>query len=96
MVFDRDWLVENVDGLGLKEASHFLRNTGVFGHAILDRHVLKNLVKMGVISEIPKSLGRKNYLVIEEKFKRYAAESGFSVEELDLLFWSDETGFVFK
>jgi N-glycosylase/DNA lyase len=96
LVFDRDWLVANVDGLGLKEASHFLRNVGVFGYAILDRHVLKNLVKLGVISEVPGSLNRKRYLEIEEKFRAFADESGLSIEELDLLFWSSETGFVFK
>ncbi|HHF09726.1 MAG TPA: DNA lyase, partial [Methanomicrobia archaeon] len=40
----REWLVQNVRGMGYKEASHFLRNIG-FGEelAILDRHILKNL-----------------------------------------------------
>ena len=91
----REWIVNNVKGLGYKEASHFLRNIGVFGFAILDRHVLKNLVAEGVISEIP-SLTRKNYLLIESKFKNYAESKDLSVEELDLLFWSKETGQVFK
>ncbi|HPA62620.1 MAG TPA: DNA lyase, partial [Spirochaetota bacterium] len=38
----REWLVNNIKGIGYKEASHFLRNTG-FGDeiAILDRHILK-------------------------------------------------------
>jgi N-glycosylase/DNA lyase len=95
LVFDRDWLVENVVGFGLKEASHFLRNVGVFNYAILDRHVLKNLVANGVINEIP-VLNRKNYLLIEEKFREYAMSQELTVEELDLLFWSKETGMVFK
>ncbi len=53
----RDWLVENIKGLGYKEASHFLRNIG-FGKdiAILDRHILKNLKLLNVIPDIPTSL----------------------------------------
>ncbi|UCD45879.1 MAG: N-glycosylase, partial [Candidatus Bathyarchaeota archaeon] len=39
----RTWLVENVKGLGWKEASHFLRNVGYFDLAIIDRHILSNL-----------------------------------------------------
>ncbi len=59
----REWLVGNVLGLGYKEAGHFLRNIGLAEElAILDRHILKNLVILGVIDEIPKSLTRKRYL----------------------------------
>ena len=39
----REWMVENVKGLGYKEASHFLRNVGLGEEfAILDRHILRN------------------------------------------------------
>ena len=38
-----------VKGLGYKEASHFLRNIGVKGHAILDKHVMRCLAEIGVI-----------------------------------------------
>ena len=48
----RDFLIENVKGLGLKEASHFLRNIGYKNLAILDRHILKNLLKLKIIDEI--------------------------------------------
>src|SRR3989344_3563859 len=42
----REWLVENVNGYGYKEAAHFLRNIGRGEDlAILDRHVFKNLKK---------------------------------------------------
>ena len=52
----REWLVENVKGLGYKEASHFLRNIGLGEDlAILDRHILKNLALLGVIDEVPSS-----------------------------------------
>lgn len=94
----REWLVENIKGFGYKEASHFLRNIGLGKDiAILDRHILKNLKKHGVIREIPKAVGvKKTYLGIEEKAKEFARKIKIPLEELDLLFWSIETGFIFK
>lgn len=93
----RDSLVKSIKGLGYKEASHFLRNIGLGKQmAILDRHILKNLKKYGAISRIPPSLTPKLYLDIEEKAKRFAKRINIPLEELDLLFWSKETGEVFK
>lgn len=93
----REWLAENVKGLGYKEASHFLRNIGLGEEfAILDRHILRNLTKLRVIAEIPVSITKKRYLEIEEKVRRFAAEMGIPMAELDLLFWSKETGWIFK
>ncbi len=93
----REWLVNNVNGIGLKEAVHFLRNIGIYADmAILDRHILKNLYKHNVIDEIPKTLGRKKYFEIEKKMREFSNEINIPMEELDLLFWSNETGEVFK
>ena len=93
----REWLVENVKGLGMKEASHFLRNIGIGSDlAILDVHILKNLQKYRVIEEIPKSLTPKKYLEIEAGMKRFSKRIGIGFDELDLLLWSKETGMVFK
>lgn len=93
----REWLVKNVYGLGYKEASHFLRNVGIDENlAILDRHILKNLVKYGVIKEIPKSLTRKRYLEIEKRVNEFGDAIGIPPAHLDLLFWSHETGEIFK
>ena len=92
----RDFLVKNVKGIGLKEASHFLRNTGHENLAILDRHILKNLVKMKAIEELPKSLTKKKYFEIEEKFLEFSDKVGIPMDHLDLLFWSLETGEIFK
>jgi N-glycosylase/DNA lyase len=94
----RDWLVENIKGYGYKEASHFLRNIGMGSDiAILDRHILKNLKKYGVISKIPDSVGsRKIYITIEEKMRAFSKETGIPLDALDLLFWSMQTGFIFK
>ncbi len=92
----RAWLVANVQGLGWKEASHFLRNIGRRDLAILDRHILKNLVRFKVIRSTPKTLTPKRYLAIEKKFAKFAAETGITMDELDLLFWSRETGQILK
>ncbi len=92
----REWLVKNIKGYGYKEASHFLRNIGILDFAILDRHILKNLKRYGVIDEVPKSLTPKKYLEIEKEMKEFSAAVGVSLAELDLLFWSEETGEIFK
>ncbi len=92
----REWLVRNVKGLGWKEASHFLRNIGHRDLAILDRHILKNLKKHHVIHTQPKTLTAKRYLGIEMKFKTFAHDVGISMDELDLVFWSNETGEILK
>ncbi len=92
----RHWLVANVDGFGLKEASHFLRNIGRLNLAILDRHILRNLLRYGIIRSLPKTLTPKQYFLIEKKFARFAEESGITMDELDLLFWSRETGQILK
>jgi N-glycosylase/DNA lyase len=93
----REWLVRNVRGLGYKEATHFLRNVGRNGGlAILDRHILRNLKRYGAIRSLPSSLSRKRYLSIERAFVRFADRVGIPVDELDLLFWSMETGVIRK
>lgn len=93
----REWLVNNVKGLGFKEATHFLRNIGKNdGLAILDRHILRNLRRYGAIRTIPTSLSKKRYLAIEKRFKKFADLVGIPLDELDLLFWSMETGEIRK
>ncbi|MBS3168261.1 N-glycosylase/DNA lyase [Candidatus Woesearchaeota archaeon] len=93
----REWLVQNVKGIGMKESVHFLRNIGYYDSmAMLDRHILKNLVKHNVIDKVPENLSKTLYLDIEEKMKNFSNDIGISMEELDLLFWSEETGEVFK
>ena len=93
----REWLVKNIDGFGYKEASHVLRNLG-FGEniAILDRHILRNLLKLEVIDEIPKTLTPKKYMDIEEKMRKYSSKIDISMDRLDLLFWYNEVNYLFK
>lgn len=95
----RDFLVENITGIGYKEASHFLRNIGLgYELAILDRHILKNLYKYNVINEDPEkmNLSKKKYLEIEQKMRLFSNKVGIPMAELDLLFWSIETGEILK
>ena len=93
----RERLVKKIKGLGYKEASHFLRNIGLGERiAILDRHILKNLKRYGVIKKIPSSVTARTYLDIEEKVRAFAKKIKIPLKELDLLFWSKETGEIFK
>lgn len=91
----REWIVENVKGLGYKESSHFLRNIGFDNLAIIDFHIIDLLVKEGLI-EKPKTLTKKIYLEIESLLKEIAAKSGLKLSELDLYLWFIETGKILK
>lgn len=93
----REWLVMNVNGLGYKEASHFLRNIGM-GHelAILDRHILGNLVSLEVIDSLLSSISRRTYLEIEKKMDEFAEEIDIPLDHLDMLLWYKEAGEIFK
>ncbi len=93
----REWLHRNIKGMGMKEATHFLRNIG-FGEdlAILDRHILRNLAAAKVIPEIPKSIPTKKYIAIENSMRDYAHSLGMPLAHLDIVMWYKETGEIFK
>ncbi len=94
---EREWLVKNIKGFGYKESAHFLRNIGAnLEYAILDRHILKNLKKLGVIKDIPKTITKKKYLEIEYKMQEFAKDIKIPISHLDLLFWYNEAGEIFK
>ena len=93
----RKWLVDNIKGYSYKEAGHFLRNIGLGSQiAILDRHILKNLVIFGIIPEIPKTINSKTYLEIEDKFLKFSKEIEIPPDHLDILLWYKQTGEIFK
>lgn len=94
----RDWLAQEkrIKGLGYKEASHFLRNIGLKGHAILDKHVLRCLADLKVIESPQPPTTRARYLATEEKLGELAANLEIDFEELDLVLWSMKTGEVLK
>jgi len=92
----REFFVNNVKGLGYKEASHFLRNIGIFGLAILDKHVLRSLLEFNVIKEIPKSMNKNKYLYIEQKYFEFSNQIKINANKLDLLLWSIKNGQIMK
>ena len=94
----RDWLAQEkeIKGLGYKEASHFLRNIGIKGHAILDKHVMRCLAEVGVLESSTPPSNRKMYLEIEEKLLQFAREIKVNADELDLVLWSMKTGEILK
>lgn len=94
----RDWLVreKGIKGLGYKEASHFLRNIGLRGYAILDKHVLKCLAELKIIEEPKPPTTRSRYLTIEEKLRKFASDTKIDFDEMDLVLWSLKTGEVLK
>jgi N-glycosylase/DNA lyase len=94
----RDWLVreKGIKGLGYKEASHFLRNIGFRGYAILDKHVLRCLAELRIIDDPKPPNTRSKYLTVEEKLKQLADTIGIDFDEMDLVLWSMKTGVVLK
>ena len=93
----RKYLVENVKGMGYKEASHFLRNIGKgYELAILDRHILKGLTLTGVIEKIPGSLSAGKYLSIEASMNKFAGDIQIPMFSLDFVFWYFFNKEVFK
>ena len=91
----RDWVVNNVKGLGYKEASHFLRNIGFDDYAIIDFHIIDILVKNNLIKR-PKSLTKNKYLEIEDILRSISKQLNLSLAELDLYLWYLETGKILK
>lgn len=91
----REWLADNIKGLGYKEASHFMRNIGFNNVAIIDFHIIDLLVKNNLIKE-PKNLSRKNYLEIENVLKNLGDKLKLNLAELDLYLWYLETGKILK
>ncbi len=94
----RDWLVrdKSIKGLGYKEASHYLRNIGYKGYAILDKHILNCLVELQIIDDPKPPNTRTKYLSVEEKLKQICNMTGIDIDELDLVLWSMKTGVILK
>ena len=94
----RDWLVKEkgIKGLGYKEASHYLRNVGFKGYAILDKHVLRCLAELKIIDDPKPPNTRSKYLMVEEKLKNLTNKARIDFDEMDLVLWSMKTGEVLK
>ena len=94
----RDWLAQEkrIKGLGYKESSHFLRNIGLLGHAILDKHVMSCLLDLKVVDTAKPPATRGRYLETEARLRSFAREIRIDFDELDLVLWSMKTGEVLK
>ena len=94
----RDFFALNkgIKGLGMKEASHFLRNIGFKGYAILDKHIINSMHEFGILNANEKPKNRKEYLEMEEKFINFSKDIGIYMDELDLLLWSRKNGRILK
>ena len=94
----RDWLVKEkgIKGLGYKEASHFLRNVGFSGYAILDKHVLRCLEELKIIDDVKPPNTRSKYLSVEDKLKNLTDLLKIDFDEMDLVLWSMKTGEILK
>ncbi|MFL6207597.1 MAG: N-glycosylase [Pyrinomonadaceae bacterium] len=94
----RDWLARTrgIKGLGYKEASHFLRNVGYRGYAILDKHILRSLAELGIVATPDPPTTRTRYLATEDALRRFARTARIDFDELDLVLWSMKTGEILK
>ena len=88
----REFIAQNIKGLGFKEASHFLRNVGYCDVAIIDRHILKFMYATKMIDRIPKVVTKKLYLEFEGILKEITS----NLARLDLVIWQHVTGKVLK
>jgi len=84
-----------IKGLGYKEASHFLRNTGCKDIAIVDRHIYRFLVEEGLYPPV-KSLTPRRYKEIEKVLGEICARLELTQAELDLYIFYIKTGKVLK
>jgi N-glycosylase/DNA lyase len=85
----RDWFVENAAGVGPKQASMFLRNTGIsYDLAILDRHVLSYMSALGLYHGLaPRISQLAQYRRHEEALRSHAQTMGYQVGMMDWAIW---------
>lgn len=92
----REFLVKNVKGIGYKEASHFLRNVGVFRFAILDKHIIRMLSSAFPDGREAKITSPSRYLEMERYFLDLAESLNLEPGILDLYMWKIATGKLIK
>ena len=86
--FKRNWLVQNVKGLGMKTATHLLRNLGGADDMVMiDTHILKYLK----VKE-----KNWNYRELEKRFRKRAKRYGITMAELDTIVWKKYSGTDWK
>jgi len=85
----RDTLVAKIPGIGLKEASHFLRDIGYSNNlAIIDSHVASFLAEIKAISrEEVKMINRSTYFELESILQKLCKEHNVSLSVFDIAVW---------
>lgn len=85
----RDSLSTSISGLGLKEASHFLRNIRYSDRlAIIDSHVVSFLEELEEGSRSnTKTITRKSYLELENRLQEICDEKGLDLAVFDMAIW---------
>ncbi|BBD72605.1 DNA lyase [Sulfodiicoccus acidiphilus] len=83
-----------IDGIGMKEASHFLRNVGYFDLAIIDRHILHFLRRAGAANET--KITPRNYWYLEGVVRSISSAVLMPPGLLDLYLWYLETSTILK
>ena len=89
----REFLINEVNGIGYKEASHFLRNVGYFDLAIIDRHILRFIT--GIIGDI-KLRKRRDYFLVEGLLRSIANSLNIQVGLLDLFIFFKQSKTLVK
>jgi len=84
-----------IRGLGYKEASHFLRNTGRRDVAIVDRHIYRFLVENKLYPQV-KTITPRRYRDMERTLEGICRELKTSQAELDLYIFFLKTGRILK
>lgn len=90
----RNLLVENYMGIGMKEASHFLRNIGYFEYPILDKHIQRFL--SDYFGREIRIKSRKDYETEEKLFLKLSSEYSLEPGIMDLVVWYMMTGKILK
>lgn len=84
----RDALVKLVPGLGMKQASMYLRNvSNSYELAVIDSHVLKYMNIIDLIQKIPASISKKRYLAKENLLTKHTERFGYPVGCVDYAIW---------
>ncbi|MCP4369803.1 MAG: DNA lyase [Deltaproteobacteria bacterium] len=81
-------LVNLVPGLGMKQASMYLRNvSNSFELAVIDVHVLRYMNVLNLVKKIPSTISKAQYLVKENMLTKYAEKFGYPVGCVDYAIW---------
>lgn len=84
----RSKLTNIVSGLGMKQASMYLRNiSNSFELAVIDTHVLRYMHLLGILKNIPPSISKTQYLIKENILIKYAKNFGYPVGCVDYAIW---------